>query len=75
MRSSGDWDELQGNLKAEVIDEGLEVAVAEEEGMATFDASRCDQTVDGLANGDAVLPQRPVVAGGLKSDLDTSDFN
>lgn len=52
------------NLQAEILFEGIEVAVAMKQRVSGLQAEGCDQTVDGLTHCEATLAQPAIVLGG-----------
>lgn len=59
----------------QVLDERLEIPVAEQQGVAALQAAGGDQGVDGLAGRDAEGAQGPIVPRGLQRDVAAADLD
>ncbi len=60
------------NLQLLELLEGIEVAVAVEQGVVVLDAERGNEAVDGLSNGPAPRPQMPVVLRRTCGEIDAA---
>ena len=65
----------QSRHQAQILDEGVEIAVAVEQGVAMFDTARGDQGVDGLSHRHPQFPQLAVIARRLQGHIAADQGN
>ena len=65
----------QSRHQTEMLNEGIEIAVAVEQGVTIFDATRRNQRVDRLPDRHSARTQMAEIAGGLQRHIQTHQWN